>query len=393
MAIKTSFTTDTYALDGMLNGQKLTPGVQRVTCVQWRDGNENPKWKQIIADGGNATTKLEAYTESYESFPGRWAGFEDGNAGSGHTQQGISSIVIPTFTPTRDIVSEAKAKATTKAYEIINRMLSELQGQVFLGELRETINLLKNPLAQSKKTFDAFYFKGRGKAGDEFAKSWLEFQFGIKPLLSDVDSIMQLINETVEKEKRNAFRAYGVAEDASVSSKSGSYDVYGFNQTIETDSMWKAEYAIRFRVSQQYLDMANERKSDWRRQFDDISAIPITAWELVPFSFLLDYFVNVSDIIQAAVTSTAGVTYWSNSSIRTATLRMMGSTNGVIAPRFHITSNIPRVCTTKKRWVSRDGSALGIPSVQFSLPGSNIRYLNIAALLAVLTAEMRRAKR
>lgn len=392
MTIKTYTLTDHYPIKSVYRGQTSTAD-QKVVLVNWREGNENPKWKQIIADGGNATTVLNAYSQSYESFNGSWAGYEDNYAGSSSTQQGIQTIVLPTWAPTKDLISQVEAGATTKAYQVINRLLSELQGQIFLGELRETIRLLRNPLAQSKKTFDAFFAKGKGKAGDEFAKSWLEFQFGIKPLLSDVDTIMGLINDKVERTRRNTFRVYDEADDFSTSISIGQYDVSGFNQHVTTDLSWKAQKIIRFAVTQQYLDMANERKTDWRRQFDDISAVPITAWELTPFSFLLDYFVNISDIIQAAVTSTAGVSYYSNSLIKTAVRRQIGTTLTTRAARFHITANIPRVCTTQQRWVTRNGSALGIPSVQFTLPGSNIRYLNIAALAATLTAEMRRAKR
>lgn len=214
----------------------------------------------------------------------------------------------------------------------------------------------------------------------------------MRPLLSDVDSIMKLINETVEKTSRKTFRAYGQAEDSSVTTYYSMLDVYGWYQRRETHLIWESQYIIRFAVSQQYLDMANEIKTDWRSQFDQLSSIPMTAWELIPFSFLWDYFVNVSDILQAAVTSTSGVTYWSNCLVKTAINRQIGSTDGVKSGRV-INSNIPRVVTTKRRWVDRDGSALGIPSVQFSLPGSNIRYLNIAALVTVLTAEMRRVRK
>lgn len=391
MALKTSFTIKSDDASLCAAGV-VTPNTQKLTLIKWRDGNELPNWKQIIADGGNATTRLSAYEDTLEISPGRWTGSYNGDARYWGQQQGIQSLVTPTFAPTKDIVSTAKAMATSRSYDIINRMLSELQGQVFLGELRETIKLLKNPLAQSKKLWDAFYYKGKGKVGDELAALWLQYQFGMRPLLSDVDSIMQLVNDTVEKTSRKTFRAYGQADDTAVTSYYGTFDVYGWYQRRENHKIWKAQYVIRFAVSQEYLDMANEVKTNWRSQFDQVSAIPMTAWELVPFSFLLDYFVNVSDIIQAAVTSTSGVTYWSNCLIKTAIDRQIGSTDGVKSGRV-INSNIPRVVTSTRRWVDRDGSALGIPSVQFSLPGSNIRYLNIAALATVLTAEMRRARK
>lgn len=383
MAIKTSTETVTADASQELAGLPW-PITQTVNLVAFREGNENPNWKQIIADGGNATTNLVAYQDSVSESSGIWKGTKNGQKYSSKRQALELDVGTLVFAPPRDIVSEAKAAATTKAYSIINRLLSQLQGQVFLGELQQTVRLLKNPFAQTVRLMNALAGM-RKRSGVEFAKSWLEFQFGMKPLLSDIDAIMGLINETIERNSRKSFRAYGEANDEQTTVTFISGDIKGFTQRIERSKQWKSQYIIRFAISQEFLEMANERKTDWRRQFDDVSAIPITAWELVPFSFLIDYFVNVSDIIQAAVTSTTGVTFWSNSSIRTHIDRRIASTD-IASPGCIITLNIPRVITNQRRWVNRDGTALGIPSVQFSLPGSNIRYLNIAALLVVLTA-------
>lgn len=204
----------------------------------------------------------------------------------------------------------------------------------------------------------------------------------LSPLLSDVDSIIDIVNGKLQKVEKLSYRVYDKQDESASSAITGAFDVYGFKQRVETTDSWLAECVIRFGVTQKYLDSANKYRSDWSASFMDLAAVPMTTWELIPWSFLIDYFVNVSDIIQAFCTSTRGVAYVSKSQIMTRGRKQVGSTVATAGTQYKITENVPRVVTSTKRSVVRDGSPLGIPSVVFSLPGSSVRYLNIAALIA-----------
>lgn len=380
MGIKESFSTIAY--DAALSNNGIASvDKQRLTLRKWRNGNENPLWKDTIAKGGNATTELHAYEETAVNNPGFWKGTEDVVKKYSSQRQGFNFAVNP-----REVgastVAIAQAKATTKAYQIINRLSSSFSGQVFAGEAAEAKKLLINPLKGSMGLADSLV-KAR-KMGKGVAQPWLEFQFGLKPLLSDVDAIIDNLSNQVNKSTNLAYRTYGMHQTSETSSVTEGFDIYGFQQTVRTIETLKAECIIRFAVTQKYLDNAGASKTSFADQFNQLSDVPMTAWELVPWSFLVDYFVNVSDIIQSATTATSGLTYISNSTVRTYTMNKLGSTNAVLAGRFKITENVPRMFEYKKRYVDRNGTPLGIPPVVVSLPGSDIRYLNIAALLASL---------
>lgn len=379
MGIKQSTSYISYDATRKL-GSVITPDTQRVELKEWREGNESPRWKTIINEGGNATTVLDAYRETASNSAGFWTGTQDGTTICESKKQGILGYKPVAQTVPDSLVAKAKADATAKAYKIINKMLSTFSGQIFAGELKETKNLLLNPFKQSVELARALV-RARN-VGKEAAESWLQFQFGIKPLLSDIDAICTLLNEEVERVHRLGFRTYGAADSSTSSLSSSMQDIYGFYQDVETRESLKAEHIIRFAISRAFLDSANKHRTDWRASFNSLADVPMTAWELTPWSFLADYFVNISDIIQAAVTVTSGLTYMSNSTIRTYEYTQTGSTMKVRSARWIVTANVPRVFTYQKRSVHRDGAPLGIPPLVFSLPGDNIKYLNIAALIA-----------
>lgn len=387
MGIKTSQSKLSYAVSLIAGGVTQSEN-QSMTLWRYRSGNENPRWRQQIREGSNATTDLSAYEETAETTSGSWSGIDDSSPAVPYchsNKQGIDFSVSPLAVPGNS-VTYAQAVATAKAYKIINQKLSQFSGQAFMGEMKETKNLLMNPFKRSVELAKSLV--AARKVGKNAAKSWLEFQFGIKPLLSDVDALIDMINKQFEKEKRLAYRTYGTKSDVLKSSVTDMFDIYGFYQRVDKWEELKAECIIHFAVTQAWLDSANKEKSRFSDSFSDVSDIPETTWELLPWSWLVDYFVNVSDILQAACTSTAGLSYVSKSTIRTYRLTKIGTTEKVATSQYHITGNVPRVFKYQKRNVDRVGTPLGIPSVVFSLPGRNVQYLNLAALIASLTPNL-----
>lgn len=364
--------------------------IDRLALSSSRTGDERPNWRQVVAEGGNATTNLTATRQTASDSGGYWTASSYNTAQkkyytSSSNQQGVY-LSLPSTEVTASLINEAKSKSTTKANEILAGLLNEFSGQQFLGELKETKNLLLHPLKNSIELIKALMTQK--KLAKNAAQSWLEFQFGIRPLLNDIDAISRLIRGQIEKGQKLSFRAYGTANSSSSSSTSGYTDgVFGYLQTVQQDIILRAECSTRFGISKEYLEDANRIKTDWTSSFDRVSQVPITVWELIPYSWLVDYVVNIGDIISAATVGKGGVTYVSRSVITTSELIRTGTTS--VQPndgRFNLLTNVPRRFTSKIRNVNRDGAPIGIPSVVWSLPGSNIRYLNIAALVVLLTS-------
>lgn len=372
---------------------------ERIELKRGRTGNERPDWKRLVSEGGNATTVLTAYDNTLDFTPGSWTGRTYNEAHKKWYSQSSEvqgcSLQLPPNSVSNYLKVEALSKSTTKANQILSKLLSEFSGQQFMGEFKQTKDLLLNPFGQSLKLIGALVGKRRNSRarGTEIARevagSWLEFRFGILPLLNDIDAISKLLTDRIERNTKLAFRAYGASASEVTNVYTGYTDgMFGFIQRREDREAFLAECITRFGISREFLMSANDIKTDWASSFNRLDQVPLTAWELIPFSWLVDYVINVSDLIQAAITSKHGVTFVSRSQIQTASLTRVGSTSTNGQSRFVLTSNVPRVIFSKTRTVQRDGTPIDIPSVVFSLPGSNIRYLNIAALITqILTSK------
>jgi hypothetical protein len=114
-----------------------------------------------------------------------------------------------------------------------------------------------------------------------------------------------------------------------------------------------------------------------------------TAWELIPYSFLVDYFSNIGEILEASVVNLSNLAYYG----RTIRSRRKQAFYGV--PDFDknntywefeqdlvtVTGSVGKLIATYSK-VSRDIPILGIPSLQIELPKFGTKWLNLAALAA-----------
>jgi hypothetical protein len=265
---------------------------------------------------------------------------------------------------------------------------------VFAGELRETLDMLKNPLGNVRELLiqliKALLALKTGKLkGKELAKAisnvWLQFQFGIMPLASDIDSLIDIINDKSKNIATRKNRFYGSAEASTTSvdnsAGTGLSAVYCRSEMNTTDRVECILHAgIIFRHSFSQLS----EQSGAIQEFLNSSELPNTIWELTPFSFLIDYFTNISEIISSSTQSYADISYISESIVKTRTnvnsIGSVRSTDGY----FTIMSSSPAVSRISTRTVARGASASAIPPLYVSLPGSSIQYENMAALLVKL---------
>lgn len=166
---------------------------------------------------------------------------------------------------------------------------------VDFAERAATIKMLRNSLSlkgmvkefQKKMLRDPKVRRMKGKskmAGarlDYVSGKWLEYRYGWLPLIHSIwDAAETLRRDTTAKLITVKARSSVTVFNKSVTGTGTYQDPKG---TVSISQNARVEYALRFELPQGY------KLADWT----SLNPLGI-AWELVPFSFVADWFVNVS---------------------------------------------------------------------------------------------------
>jgi len=386
-------------------GLNITVRPTAVELVGVRTGEINPRYKDQIGKLLNATTPLTAYEQTVKIVSRGQVDVvfrpSQGGGSFSSTEFGIGSRAkvwaIPNgaYPIDSSVRNQSIAEARSRAASKINALQSPFNTQVFAAELGETFKLLQGPYVKTGKRIGSLLLslnnarkRGQKLKADDISSAWLEMRFGIMPLLSDIKDISKLINEKLDDRKVTQLRSYGEASKVLYYGNSVSNgNTPGLLFKITDNYVQKYQTFITCGLALEYQDRVNGL-SALTDQLLDVTQLPVTAWELIPFSFLVDYFVNVGDIIQSSCTARNAVSYVSESLVVTTHREfisdfwkndrpdLIASANPV-SPTRHVISTL--------RNVTRSGGSLGIPPLTFTLPGSNIRYANIAALIHQFT--------
>lgn len=367
-------------------------------------GDNIPNWRWRIANGIDATTLLVG--EEYQANNPFWAvttvfqynkgtpqavGAISLSEASGTFCDGGYAIQDPASLSTVLADNAAKTKFVAKCREVQR----SFQGGVFLGELRQTLRMIRNPAKALREGLQDYLTRirarkgrlGRGRARKTNARkfladTWLEYSYGWRPLLSDVeDGAKALANLQRMHPLHQAVSAYG--EDVRVF-----YNALGqhghatasflMNQTAKSSVKVIYRGAIRVNPSSQPL-MAQKLFGVSLTDF-----VP-TAWELVPYSFLVDYFTNIGNIIDAWSFGRGNLS-WSNQTVIREYINSYHSPVSINHSTATTTTyQFIRAPTAvySHRLINRQ-TYLGnfIPVFQWQLPGSSTKWINLGALLA-----------
>lgn len=192
--------------------------------------------------------------------------------------------------------------AQTKAWANID--VSEMQAWASLGELPETIRMIVDLLKQAMKLTIA---AKRGdiktlskevkklRKFDTYADAWLMWRYGVRPLVGEITALLKILEAKPIVGKRQTFRGKHVVtpEDVVTYSHvnwSGGGAGWDFKTTEKLTTTFRAGVMVQIENSINsglaLLGLDN----------------PLEAiWELIPFSFIIDWFFNVGDVINAII--------------------------------------------------------------------------------------------
>lgn len=383
----------------------------RIDSVTKAGPVENYKWK--IRNARSATSSLSGEKWGIAKPPnGGYAYFQKINSGTGtrqHYERSGDWCTTLRWIPS-DPSSISMSHVRNKVIQDINAQIRDgqtaLQGLVSLGEMGETVRMINNA---GKGMFSGLF----GTMGDirsniaRFAsprnflrycsEKWLGYHLGVKPLIADVEaglkglSRMRDFRQPIVKLRASSHDTTLDAQDR------GEFNVSGWLVDVVRER--RSTYSYRLYGA---LGLANNGLDSINTEFGfTTSEFLPTLWELIPYSFLADYFVNIGAVIDALSINKSGLRWLAYGDSRQST-----AVTRAADIRFSNPADPPWICTADvrnlgnpieytRRKVLRGvfDSALLVPSLEFTIPGSSTRWCNIGALLALHSGVAAQARR
>lgn len=361
------------------------------------NGEKIPNYRKVISEGGCATTNLyfSGYEYSQEPSYHRMHCFRTSNGSDKRTYVNEGNVIEVAFPSTVHSMSTTNAtnQALIAFYQHLNQVDTSFKGMVFGGEFVQTLRMIRRPFRSLRRGIDD-YLDYVGNVGRRLPKqqrpsfvrrTWLEYSYGWAPLISDcgnaVDAfyasqIVRPVHQMVRGRGRETLVGSETAMPliAPVLSQSTSGRVLN---TSEVDAKFYGVY------SSVGTGLARDA-ANWG--FRPSEFVP-TIWELIPYSFLVDYFSNIGKVIESWSYRNIGAKWISKTlvqkntkvyfGLKTAHLKTLGNSY------TYEHQSKPGSAIVTHKIINRDRNAgQPLPSFGVKVPGKWYQWVNIAALSA-----------
>jgi len=293
------------------------------------------------------------------------------------------------ITPSDNLAKMGFVKKLLKAQRQVSATVS-------LGELGETLRMLKSPAKKLREGIRDYTIAQRRRSQRRYRgrwynerqnrilrDTWLEYQFGWRPLISDIENARKAIAKIGEYKpfKIVSFEA-GRESSAQTRHQDSTNGSVRIDYEKENFSQCTTKYKGCVSID---TDPLGFRSASQNFGFDWQEFVP-TVWELIPYSFLVDYFSNIGEILSALSVNTSRVRWMDKTIRQTRRSRLYGHT---LAPatlgandRLEHEGIWPGSYEFSEVIVTRNlytGSL--VPDLQVEIPGiGSLKWLNIAAL-------------
>jgi hypothetical protein len=222
--------------------------------------------------------------------------------------------------------------------------------------------------------------------------TWLEYSFGWKPLYNDIISGAKALGDLAYKpdSKRVTGKAGREARSNPVDARMTMADASEFVMSVDYRT-WRSEsYSVKFhgevstdtKVGEFVTNKAKHLGFSWEE-------LAPTLWELIPYSFLVDYFTNIGELIEVASFNQASImwsyrgtkrsTKWNAMALKT----ILHETDPAYEIKTHSLKS-PGPCDVEDFEIRRQPTGYPQPpSLSFKVPGiGSTKWINMAALAA-----------
>lgn len=372
-------------------------------------------WKRRLREGSDATTSMTGTKSeiAYKSGLSIISRPKDPLISTSFWKAEIIgshdlSIELPTADPSTVSATSANRDALMKFVKRVKQVNTALEGMVLAGEAAQTLRGILHPAQGLRKLVDATRLRMRNFLGrfrrsnlqrnvvpdqalEGLSEMWLEQSFHWTPLLNDIDGGARALAELSTGQNVLSHSVNAKGESFANSSETTSvHNVSLAKWQKRTISQEHVIVIFRGAVRARAANPATLRQE--LLGFQPRNFVP-SAWELLPYSFLIDYFTNIGDILAGWSVQHSDLSWCNRTIIRaleeTRVARTWLSLVQSSWPDVDSVSSLPSQVVVSKRHVSR-ASYVGtfVPTFDFEIPGlGSKRWLNIAALIGARASD------
>lgn len=371
-------------------------GVQgNFTLSHTRQGVSLPGWKEIIARGENATTPFSATQLALTSYqPGLLTYTKRSLSGQ------LQKVAIQrgcAFMPSGSGIflgsTTANNQALKYAFQAVKNTRTSFQGGVFIGEAREAIRMIASPAKAFRKGLDEYFGTAVKRARRAtrkakpriLAETYLEYVMGWAPLFSDIASGIKAYKALVDRVTINRVTRQGTEESVDFIVSNG--QMYWGYAPLIYDLRRTTTVLVKYYIAMKTVQQGARANAEGAERFGLIATEFVPAvWELIPWSFVVDYFTNIGDILNAVTTSTSDVA-WICKVVRAEAIynwvaKVDDKRLKDDSPNLIVTcTGFPGQWSSSNKTVVRSSVlSLPIPVFTVSVPSSPFQWVNLAAL-------------
>jgi hypothetical protein len=267
----------------------------------------------------------------------------------------------------------------------------EVQLLVTAGELGETARYIRR---RSQGLYNGFWsyldaIKKRAKKirrsrqiQEMIADAWLEYQFAIKPTISDIEDASRAVAKIM----------FGHSPSKRVIGQ-GNVDrngTSGFHPDTLNNHWTVRRYYQYYELSNvRYTGSVSSSSMSVYKHLSTLGATPgevlVSIWELMPWSFVVDYFTNIQELLESVRWHATDLDWCEKGTRRMTSCRVYDVQIIPVIPggwKIDYCSVDPGVLPSSQRVdVTREKYAGALtPSLEFEIPGLSTKWLNLLAL-------------
>lgn len=380
------------------------------TYLDQRTGSDLPRWRDIIRQGGDATTGFTgtAYSEPFDGWVSGTLQLVQVRKADGHQRgatyqlDGIFEVDYPpsfTTSPGNAIKADVKNRVIRRFLDAVDNAQSSFEAGQDLGEYKETLHSIQRPMGPLRDKILSYLDqvkklgprskRNKQSLAKAIADTYLEFHFGWQPLVDDVAHAIADCGR---------FRFPVIPVSASSHARFQVRDVTWHSQW----PFFPVGYTRKYRETSTYflrykggVKVKNLMPSGQISLAQSLQLTPDkwlpTIWDLLPYSWMADYFINIGEVIRGfSALSTDfswGCVTERNRTDRTYSEyvqdRYASDPNGPVSDVYVGQSTFGGAGNTWVQDVVRshlDGTSL-VPELRFTVPTSKYAFANMGAIL------------